>query len=55
MRTESSSRFEKGLDPENCAPALERACELVNLLGAGEVVSGFADVYPSKPETNAGF
>ncbi|MBQ8288150.1 MAG: phenylalanine--tRNA ligase subunit beta [Clostridia bacterium] len=48
MRTESSGRFEKGLDPENCMPALERACELVTLLGAGEVVSGCIDVYKGK-------
>ncbi|MCQ2456383.1 MAG: phenylalanine--tRNA ligase subunit beta, partial [Clostridia bacterium] len=48
MRTESSSRFEKGLDPENTIPALKRACELVKLLGAGEVVDGLIDVYPTK-------
>ena len=47
MRTESSARFEKGLDPENCLPALERACELVELLGAGDVVDGIIDVYPT--------
>ncbi len=51
MRTESSARFEKGLDPENCMPGLLRACELVQLLGAGDVVDGTIDVYPSKPET----
>ncbi len=50
MRTESSSRFEKGLDPENCMPGLLRACELVQLLGAGDVVDGTIDVYPGKPE-----
>ncbi len=50
MRTESSARYEKGLDPENCAAGLERACELIELLGAGEVVNGFIDVYPSKAE-----
>lgn len=38
MRTDSSSRFEKGLDPNNCLPALERACELVELLDAGDVL-----------------
>ena len=48
MRTESSGRFEKGLDRENCMGALERACELVELLGAGEVVDGVIDVYPDK-------
>ena len=50
MRTESSARFEKGLDAENCLPALERACELITLLGAGEVVSGIIDCYPVKKE-----
>ncbi len=48
MRTESSSRFEKGLDSENCLPALERACQLVEELGAGEIVSGIIDCYPVK-------
>ena len=48
MRTESSSRYEKGLDPENCYYGLERACELIELLGAGEVVNGIIDVYPGK-------
>ena len=48
MRTESSARFEKGLDPENCCAGLERACELVELLGAGEVVNEWIDVYPGK-------
>ena len=51
MRTESSARFEKGLDAENCMAGLERACELVELLGAGEVVDGIIDVYPTKNET----
>ena len=46
MRTESSSRFEKGLDSENTMPALDRACEMVELLGAGEIVNGTIDVYP---------
>lgn len=50
MRTEASGRFEKGLDRENTYGALERACELVNLLGAGEVVTGVVDVYPGKKE-----
>ncbi len=47
MRTESSARFEKELDPENCLPALQRACELVEILGAGEVVDGIIDCYPT--------
>ncbi len=50
MRTESSARYEKGLDPENCFAGVERACELVELLGAGEVVNKIIDVYPSKKE-----
>ena len=44
MRTESSGRYEKGLDPQNTLPALERACELVELLGAGEVCDGIIDI-----------
>jgi len=50
MRTESSARFEKGLDPENCYGGLMRACELVELLDAGDVVDGIIDVYPGKRE-----
>ena len=50
MRTEASARFEKGLDSENTLPALERACELVELLGAGDVVPGIIDEYPVKKE-----
>ncbi len=50
IRTESSGRFEKGLDRENTYAALERACELVEMLGAGEVVNGIIDVYPAKKE-----
>lgn len=49
MRTESSGRFEKGLDPRNCEPALLRACQLVEQLGAGEVVGGMIDVDHSDP------
>lgn len=44
MRTDASSRYEKGLDPMNTMKAVERACELVELLGAGEVVEGVMDV-----------
>lgn len=40
MRTDASARYEKGLDPNNCLPALERACELVELLDAGDVLDG---------------
>lgn len=52
MRTESSARYEKGLDPENCQGALERACELIELLGAGEVVNEWIDVYPTVNSVN---
>ena len=38
LRTDSSSRFEKGLDKNNCIPALNRACELIEMLGAGDIV-----------------
>ena len=52
MRTDASSRYEKGLDPENTFLAVQRACELVEMLGAGEVVEGTIDVYPEgKQET----
>lgn len=51
MRTESSSRFEKGLDAEGTMAALMRACELVNLLDAGDVVADFIDCYPEKKES----
>lgn len=44
MRTDASGRFEKGLDPMNTLPAVQRACELVELLGAGEVIDGVIDV-----------
>lgn len=44
LRTEASSRYEKGLDPNNTIPALERACELVEMLGCGEVVGGVIDI-----------
>ena len=44
LRTEASSRYEKGLDYHNTVPAIERACELVEILGCGENVSGMIDV-----------
>lgn len=44
LRTDSSARFEKGLDPENCAKALDRACQLVEQLGAGKIVAGTIDL-----------
>ncbi|WP_458862104.1 phenylalanine--tRNA ligase subunit beta [Acidaminobacterium chupaoyuni] len=51
LRTEASGRYEKGLDCENTMPALMRACQLVELLGAGEIVSGVIDTYPVKKVT----
>ena len=48
MRTDASGRFEKGLDIENTYDAVMRACELVELLGAGEVLDGCIDIYPDK-------
>ena len=50
MRTEASAKFEKGLDPMNTLPALNRACELVEMLGAGDVLDGVIDVYDKLPE-----
>ncbi len=46
MRTDASARYEKGLDPQNTIRAVERACELVEMLHAGEVVEGVIDVIP---------
>ena len=53
MRTEDSAKFEKGLDPMNTLPAVNRACELVELLGAGEVLDGVIDIlnYVPQPRT----
>ncbi len=48
MRTDASSRYEKGLDPQNTMKAVQRACELIEMLGAGEVVEGVIDVCPNK-------
>lgn len=52
LRTEASSRFEKGLSAENALRAANRAVELVELLGAGEVIEGKIDVYPTKQKIN---
>ena len=46
MRTDAQAKFEKGLDPNNAKEALDRACQLITELGAGEVVGGYVDVYP---------
>ncbi len=50
LRTDASGKFEKGLDPYNAEAAINRACELIEELGAGEVVGGMVDVFPVKPE-----
>lgn len=50
LRTDASSKFEKGLDPNNAIEAMNRACQLIEELGAGEVVGGVVDVYPEKKE-----
>ena len=50
MRTEASAKFEKGLDILNTLPAVERACELVEMLGAGEVVDGIIDILNYVPQ-----
>lgn len=50
MRTEASGKFEKGLDPNLAAQAMNRACQLIEELGAGEVVGGIVDVYPEKKQ-----
>ena len=50
LRTDASGKFEKGLDPNNAQAAIDRACQLVEELGAGEVVGGIADVYGKKKE-----
>ena len=50
MRTEASAKFEKGLDPLNTLPAVNRACELVEMLGAGEVVDGVIDILNHVPQ-----
>ena len=51
MRTDASGRFEKGLDLFATVPAVDRACELVEMLGAGEVYDGTIDVLAKEPET----
>ena len=45
MRTDAQSKFEKGLDPNNASAAIDRACQLIEVLGCGEVVGGMVDVY----------
>ncbi|HZK26875.1 MAG TPA: phenylalanine--tRNA ligase subunit beta [Thermoclostridium sp.] len=50
IRSEASTRFEKGLDSENVIPALNRCAQLIEQLGAGKVTPGIVDCYPAKPE-----
>lgn len=45
LRTDASGKFEKGLDPNNALEAINRACQLIEMLGAGEVVGGVVDIY----------
>lgn len=50
LRTDASGKFEKGLDPNNAEAAMNRACQLVEELGIGEVMGGIVDVYGRKTE-----
>ena len=50
LRTDASGKFEKGLDPNNAEAAMNRACQLVEEMGCGEVVGGMVDVYSKKKE-----
>lgn len=50
MRTDAQAKFEKGLDPNNTMEAMNRACQLIEELGAGTVIGGCVDVYPGKRE-----
>ncbi len=50
LRTDASGKFEKGLDPYNAEAAVNRACQLIEELGCGEVVSGIVDVHGDMKE-----
>lgn len=50
LRTDASGKFEKGLDPNNAEEAINRACQLIEEIGAGEVVAGMVDVYPERKQ-----
>lgn len=52
LRTEASSKFEKGIDPNIVVKALNRTCQLIEELGAGKVVEGTIDTYENKLESN---
>ncbi len=49
LRTESSSRYEKGIDPNLCMDASDRVCKLIEMLGCGKILDGVIDIY-KKPE-----
>lgn len=56
LRTEAAAKFEKGLDPNTAMEAINRACQLIEELGAGDVVAGVVDAYPSvRSESRVGF
>ena len=48
LRSDSSAKFEKNLDPNNATDAINRACQLITELGAGDVVEGMVDIYPNE-------
>lgn len=50
MRTDAQAKFEKGLDPNTAMEAMNRACQLIEELDAGDVVAGCVDIYPNKKE-----
>lgn len=50
MRTDAQAKFEKGLDPNTALEAMNRACQLIEELGAGTVIGGCVDIYPVKRE-----
>ena len=54
LRTDASGKFEKGLDPNNAQAAIDRACQLVEEFGCGEVVGGMVDVYTTRKEPVTG-
>ncbi len=53
LRTDASSKYEKGLDPNLSILALDRACQLINMLQCGEVLKGHLDFYPQKREISS--
>ncbi|MBW9146955.1 phenylalanine--tRNA ligase subunit beta [Clostridium sp. CM027] len=52
LRTDASSKFEKDLDPNMAEMAMDRACHLIEELGAGEIMDGCTEVYPSKVKSH---